>query len=61
MADIIQKNRANNYNWGDFFYKIYNTRVQEGRSFEPDVKNRMYKYIKEELERINNILTKDLN
>lgn len=61
MADIIQRNRANNYNWGDFFYKIYNTRVQEGRSFEPDVKNRMYKYIKEELERINNILTKDLN
>lgn len=60
MTDIIQRIRTNN-NWGDFFYKIYNTRVQEGRLYESDVKNRMYKYIKEEQERINNILTTDLN
>lgn len=60
MTDIIQRIRTNN-NWGDFFYKIYNTRVQEGRLYESDVKNMMYKYIKEEQERINNILTTDLN
>lgn len=60
MTDIIQRIRTNN-NWGDFFYKIYNTRVQEGGLYESDVKNRMYKYIKEEQERINNILTTDLN
>lgn len=60
MTDIIQRIRTNN-NWGDFFYKIYNTRVQEGRLYESDVKNRMYKYIKEEQERINDILTTDLN
>ena len=60
MTDIIQRIRTNN-NWGDFFYKIDNTRVQEGRLYESDVKNRMYKYIKEEQERINNILTTDLN
>jgi hypothetical protein len=60
MTDIMQRIRTNN-NWGDFFYKIYNTRVQEGRLYESDVKNRMYKYIKEEQERINNILTTDLN
>lgn len=60
MTDIIQRIRTNN-NWGDFFYKIYNTKVQEGRLYESDVKNRMYKYIKEEQERINDILTTDLN
>lgn len=60
MTDIIQRIRTIN-NWGDFFYKIYNTRVQEGRLYESDVKNRMYKYIKEEQERINDILTTDLN
>lgn len=61
MNNIIQENNTNIYNWGDYFHRICITRVKKGIFFESNVKNRMYKYIKEEQERIDNILTENLN